>query len=59
MIATNFKIEVDEKRAEGILKEIARDKMGGWLNLPRKYDMGEFARIKEACLLTCNMRAIV
>ena len=48
MIATNFKIEVDEKRAEGILKEIARDKMSGWLNLPRRYDMGEFARIKEA-----------
>ncbi len=48
MIKVNFDPEVDEAKIAGILKEIARDKMGGWLTLPRKFDMGEFVRIKEA-----------
>ena len=48
MIKVNFNAEVDEARAQKILAEIKKDKMGGWMELPRKYDMGEFARIKEA-----------
>lgn len=48
MIKVNFNAEVDEARAQEILAEIKKDKMGGWMELPRKYDMGEFARIKEA-----------
>lgn len=48
MIKVNFKSEVDNAQAQGVLKEIKNDKMGGWMELPRKYDMGEFARIKEA-----------
>ena len=48
MIKINFDSKVDTERAAGILKEIAKDKMGGWFNLPKKYDMGELVRIKEA-----------
>ena len=48
MIKLNFSTEVDQGRMQEILKEIARDPMGGWLELPRKYDMGEFARMREA-----------
>lgn len=48
MIKTNFNIEVDKERITRILTEVEKDKMGGWLNLPRQYDMGEFARIKES-----------
>lgn len=48
MIKINFKTEVNEAQAGQILAEIKEDKMGGWMELPRKYDMGEFARIKEA-----------
>lgn len=48
MIRVNFNSKIDTARAETILKEIARDPMGGWLNLPKKFDMGEFVRIKEA-----------
>ncbi len=48
MITLNFNPEVDEAKIAGILKEIKRDKMGGWLELPRKVDMGEFVCIKEA-----------
>jgi len=48
MIKTNFNIEVDKERTTRILTEIEKDKMSGWLNLPRQYDMGEFARIKES-----------
>ena len=48
MIKVNFNAEVDEERAQKILTEIKKDKMGGWMELPRKYDMGEFARIREA-----------
>ena len=48
MIKINFDSKVDTERAAEILKEIAKDKMGGWFNLPKKYDMGELVRIKEA-----------
>lgn len=48
MINVNFTPEVDIEKAKGILKEIRKDSMGGWMELPKKVDMGEFARIKEA-----------
>lgn len=48
MISLNFNTEVDPERTEKILQEIAKDKMGGWLALPKKFDMGEFVKIKEA-----------
>lgn len=48
MIEVNCNPEIDTKKTAGILREIAKDKMGGWVNLPRKIDMGEFVRIKEA-----------
>ena len=48
MIKVNFDPKVDVERATKILKEIAKDKMGGWFSLPKKYDMGELVRIKEA-----------
>ena len=48
MITINFDPKVDLDKTAEILKEIARDKMGGWFNLPKKIDMGEFVRIKEA-----------
>lgn len=47
MIKTNFNVEIDEKRIAQILAEIEKDKMGGWMKLPRQYDMGEFVKIKE------------
>lgn len=48
MISVNCSPEVDEGILNKILKEIKHDKMGGWMELPRKIDMGEFVRIKEA-----------
>ena len=48
MIKVNCEPKVDETRTAEILKEIAQDKMGGWMALPKKFDMGEFVRIKEA-----------
>ena len=48
MIAVNFNPTIDEDVLRRILKEISKDKMGGWLELPRKIDMGEFVRIKES-----------
>ena len=48
MIKVNFNAEVDQEKSAKILAEIKKDPMGGWMELPRKYDMGEFARIKEA-----------
>lgn len=48
MIKVNFNAEVDKAQAQRILAEIKKDVMGGWMELPKKYDMGEFARIKEA-----------
>ncbi len=48
MIKVNCEPKVDMGKTAEILREIARDKMGGWLELPRKFDMGEFMRIKEA-----------
>ncbi|MBR3246576.1 glucose-6-phosphate isomerase [Candidatus Saccharibacteria bacterium] len=48
MIKVNCEPKVDIERTTSILKEIAHDKMGGWFNLPRKFDMGELMRVKEA-----------
>lgn len=48
MITFNYEPKVDERKTAEILKEIVRDEMGGWLTLPKKFDMGEFVRIKEA-----------
>ena len=48
MITVNFDSQVDAEKTTSILQEIAKDKMGGWLNLPRSIDMGEFVSIKEA-----------
>ena len=48
MIKVNFDPKVDIEKTTEILKEIARDKMGGWFDLPRKFDMGELARVREA-----------
>lgn len=48
MIAINFNTEVDPEKSAKILQEIAKDKMGGWLTLPKKFDMGEFVKVKEA-----------
>lgn len=48
MISVNCSPDVDEGMLGKILKEIKHDKMGGWMELPRKIDMGEFVRIKEA-----------
>lgn len=48
MIKLNFEPKIDIDKAKEILRAIARDKMGGWFDLPRKYDMGELMRIKEA-----------
>ena len=48
MIKVNCEPKVDTAKAAEVLKEIAKDKMGGWFNLPRKFDMGELMRVKEA-----------
>lgn len=48
MIKVNFSVDVNMEQAKNILVEIRQDRMGGWLELPQKYDMGEFVRIKEA-----------
>ena len=48
MINVNFEPKVDAEKTAQILKEISRDSMGGWMGLPRKIDMAEFVRIKEA-----------
>ena len=48
MITVNFSSKLDEARLSGILAEIRSDKMGGWLDLPKRVDMAELVRIKEA-----------
>ena len=48
MIKVNCDPAVDTAKTAEILKEIAKDKMGGWFNLPRKFDMGELMKVKEA-----------
>lgn len=40
--------EVDKKKAEGILKEIQEDSMGGWYRLPLEVDNVELMEIKRA-----------
>lgn len=54
MITNNFKIDFDEEKLSQIVQEIKSDAMGGWLELPRKYDMGELAKIKEAAAKICD-----
>lgn len=48
MVTVNFSPEIDYTKTIKILSEIRSDAMGGWADLPRKYDMAELARIKEA-----------
>ena len=48
MIKVNFDPKIDVAKTEAIIKEISKDKMGGWFDLPRKYDMGELVRVREA-----------
>lgn len=48
MIKLNFSPKIDAERGAKLLKEIAKDPMGGWMSLPKNIDMGEFVRIKEA-----------
>lgn len=48
MITVNFSPQVDMPRMLGILKEIMADKMGGFLELPRKVNTEEIAQIKAA-----------
>ena len=48
MITVNFSSKVDEARLSQILAEIRSDAMGGWLDLPKRVDMAELVRIKEA-----------
>ena len=48
MITVNFSPQVDMPRMLGILKEIMADKMGGFLELPRKVNAEEIAQIKAA-----------
>lgn len=48
MIKVNCNPNIDNDILKRILKEILKDKMGGWMELPKKMDMGEFVRIKEA-----------
>ena len=48
MVTVNFSPEIDYTKTIKFLSEIRSDAMGGWVDLPRKYDMAELARIKEA-----------
>lgn len=48
MIRVNFNPTVNREWVEKILAELRKDPMGGWMDLPKKYDMGEFARIHTA-----------
>lgn len=48
MITVNCSPKIDINRITQILVAIRRDKMAGWVDLPRQVDMGELARIKEA-----------
>lgn len=48
MIKLNFSAEADKAKAMQMVEEIRSDKMGGWMELPRKYDVGELARVKQA-----------
>ena len=47
MISVNFEPEMDTAKTAEILKKIAKDPMGGWFHLPRKFDMGELVRRKK------------
>lgn len=41
-------LAVQTSAARGLLRQIAKDKMAGWFDLPEKYDKEEVERIKEA-----------
>lgn len=48
MISVNCSPEVDAARTLEIVREIRADAMAGWVDLPRRVDMEELARIKSA-----------
>ena len=48
MISVNCSPKVDEETLSQILEEVSGDKMGGWMELPQKYNKEEFDRIKKA-----------
>ena len=54
MIKVNFNPEYDTGAIKKILHEIAKDPMGGWVSLPRRFDMGELVRIKDAGRKICE-----
>ena len=47
MIEVNFSPKIDENKLTEILGEIKNDVMGGWVDLPFKFDAEELKRIKE------------
>ena len=48
MITVNFNPQFDAAKMSSILQELKSDPMGGWIELPKKIDMDEVARIKAA-----------
>ena len=48
MITVNFSPQVDTAKMAGILQELKADPMGGWIELPKKVNAEEIARIKAA-----------
>lgn len=47
MISVNFSPEIDEEKLNNILGEIKSDPMGGWVELPEKFDEEVLAKIHE------------
>lgn len=48
LTAVDLEGSINQEITTRVLKEIAKDSMGGWLALPKKYDVGELVKIKEA-----------
>ena len=48
MITVNFSPQVDTAKMAGILQELKSDPMGGWIELPKRVNAEEIARIKAA-----------
>ena len=48
MITLNFNPNVDTAKMTQVLQDLRADPMGGWIELPKKVDMDELQRIKEA-----------
>ena len=48
MISVNCSPTIDPDLTLALLGEIRTDPLGGWLDLPRRTDMGELSRIKDA-----------